>query len=64
MPLKVVKDLDDLLIFQKEVYDLWTKTQNKLCDIVSYDDRIFLIDECKMYLDLNKAIMDEAILLK
>ena len=67
MPLTVVKDLNDLITFQKEVYDLWTKTHDelsKLSDVASYDYRMFLINECKMYLDLNKVIMDEALLLK
>ncbi len=64
MPLIVVKDLNDLIIFQKEVYDLWTKASDKMSNVMSYDERVFLINECKMYIDLNKAILDEARLLK
>lgn len=64
MPLTVVMDLDTLLIFLEEVGELWEKASEMMRFSHIYEERKFGIELCRMYCDLNGAIIDEAKLLR
>lgn len=64
MPLTVVTDLDTLLIFLEEIGKLWEEASNMMRFSHNYEERKLGIELCRMYCKLNRAIIEEAKLLR